>query len=532
MRGSLCTGLAVALLLSAAVARYAHAGSACPTVPDPAALADATELREMNAFVDRLGLRATGSKSHARFVNWIRRRLKKISGVTLTEQTFPINRWTGGRTKLSMIVGGRTVRLQVAGPIPYAKATPGAGVSGPLALVPTGQVINAANAAGRIVVRPAPAGSIQNAAFSLPGIGWSTYDPGNTIDPNGIFYGDFLNYNARVIDIRNATAAGALGLLFVKELPREQLVDHYEPYEGTQWEIPGAYVGADEGKQLTDAIAAGGTPTARIAVRAKVQRVTTPSLFATIAGQSPQRIVIDSHTDGTNAVEDNGPVAMLTMARYFAALPMECRPRTLQFTFTTAHFYQRVADPAVRDGGAEQLAEQLDADYDQGTVSAVVVLEHLGAIDYQQVPRPDGVGTRLEPTGLPCIQFVAVTPSAPLVSLVEDIVQRWDMRRTILLQGSDLAGQTAPRHCSFGGQGTPYNQHILPTVGVISAPQSLYNPAFGLEGIDFELMYRQVQGFTELVNRMGTMSQADVAGEIPAERARRAAGAPACPEAN
>lgn len=53
--------------------------------------------------------------------------------------------------------------------------------------------------------------------------------------------------------------------------------------------------------------------------------------------------------------------------------------------------------------------------------------------------------------------------------------------------------------------------------------------AFGLEGIDFGLLHDQLLGFTELVNRVGVMDQGAVAGEIPAERARRAAGAPPCP---
>ena len=106
------------------------------------------------------------------------------------------------------------------------------------------------------------------------------------------------------------------------------------------------------------------------------------------------------------------------------------------------------------------------------------------------------------------------------------------MHRTILLQGSDLPGDTAPRHCSLGGEGTPYNRRLLPTIGVIAAPQSLYNPAFGLEGIDFDVMRSEVLGFTELVNRLGTMEQQAVAGDFTAERARRAAGAPSCPEAN
>ena len=51
--------------------------------------------------------------------------------------------------------------------------------------------------------------------------------------------------------------------------------------------------------------------------------------------------MVDSHTDGTSAVEDNGPVAILAMMRHLADLPRRCRARTVQFSFTTAHFYQR-----------------------------------------------------------------------------------------------------------------------------------------------------------------------------------------------
>jgi hypothetical protein len=519
-------------LVAVLVALVASAHAQCPVAPDPAALPDASTLKAMNAFVAKLGLRATGSPTHARYIGWIKKRLKKIDGVALSELTYPIERWTGGKTKLAMTVGGQTVKLPVAGPIPYAKATRGSGVTAPLALVPGDQAITAANAAGKIVVRPAPAGSIPHVAFTLPGIGWSLYDPQQTIDPAAPFQGDFLAYNARVIDLRDAAAAGAVGLLFVKELPREQIVDHYEPYEGTQWQIPGAFLGTDEGKQITDAIAAGSQPTARLSLRAKVKRVVTPTILATIAGQSPQRIVIDSHTDGTNAVEDNGPVAMVAMAAYFASLPMECRPRTIQFAFSTAHFYQRVADPEVRDGGAMQLAMQLDRDYDQGTVSVVLVLEHLGAIDYVQVPRSDGGGPMLAPSGLRCIQFIGVTQSPALVSTVENVVRAYDMQRTVLLQGSGVPTDTAPRHCSLGGEGTPYNRRLLPTIGVIAAPQSLYNPGFGLDGIDFDVMRSEVLGFTELVHRLGTMDQQAIAGDFTAERARRAAGAPTCPEAN
>ena len=524
--------LAAALVLAIGLPGAAGAQAPCPVAPDPAALPDAAALRKMNAFVAKLGSRPTGSRAHARYIEWIRRQLARIPGITVDELEYPIQRWTGQRAKLILEVDGKRTRIPVAGPIPYAAPTEKRGLSAPLAVVPAGQAITAANAAGRIVVRPAPAGALPYAVLLIDLISWGHYDPENTIDPTATFHGDFLSYNARVVDLRDAAKAGAAGLLFVKELPRRQLLGHYEPYEGTHWSVAGAFLGAEEGQLLMDAVNGGSQPTARLAVRARVDPVVTPTILATIPGQSPERIVIDSHTDGTNAVEDNGPVAMVAMARYLAALPEACRPRTIQFSFSTAHFYQRVVDPAVRDGGAEQLARQLDLDYDQGTVSLVLVLEHLGAIDYEQVPSPDGFGNRLEPNGLRSVQFIAITPSPALIANVQAVVEAYDMQRTILLRGSDVPGDTVPEHCSFGGEGTPYNRHLLPTIGVIAAPQSLYNPAFGLEGIDFDVMHDELLGFTELVNRLGTLEQSAIAGEVPASRALRAAGAPGCPEAN
>jgi hypothetical protein len=55
---------------------------------------------------------------------------------------------------------------------------------------------------------------------------------------------------------------------------------------------------------------------------------------------------------------------------------------------------------------------------------------------------------------------------------------------------------------------------------------------FGLEGIDFEVMHSELLGFTELVNRLGTMSQVEVAGQVSAEREQRASGGTPCPPEN
>jgi hypothetical protein len=525
----LAKAVTTAAALGALWAPAAHAAS-CPTAPDPAALPSTAELRQSDAFLASLGARPTGSATQASYIAWIRQQLATIPGLQTSDLRYPIHRWTPRSARLTMRVAGHTTTVPIADAIPYSQPTGRRGSAAALTYVPPDQAITAANSARRIVVRDAPAGAVPYYELFLPVVSWETYDPQNTIDPAGNLYGDFINYLPRIADLRAAAAAGAKGILFVKDRPRRQLIGHYEPYEGEAWGVPGVFLGSDEGKAIKDAIAAGKHPTARIVNRASYRNVVTPSVEATVPGVSPQRIVIDSHTDGTNAVEDNGPIAMVAMARYFASLPMACRPRTIQFAFSTAHFYQRLRDPKDRDGGAEQLAQQLDRDYDKGTVSSVLVLEHLGARDYEPVARTDGgPGTELKDTGMRAIQFIGVTPSPALVTAVDGVVRGYDMQRTILLQGSDAPGPTVPSHCSFGGEGTPYERHLLPTIGVIAAPQFLYDPAIEMEGIDFGVMHSELLAFTELVNRLEPMSQSDVAGTVTAERQQRAAGAPGCP---
>jgi hypothetical protein len=50
--------------------------------------------------------------------------------------------------------------------------------------------------------------------------------------------------------------------------------------------------------------------------------------------------------------------------------------------------------------------------------------------------------------------------------------------------------------------------------------------------VDYNLMHDELLGFTELLNHLGTMSEAEVAGEIPAERDQRAHGGTSCPPEN
>jgi hypothetical protein len=521
----LAAGAAVAAAC-ALPAAPALAASGCPARVDPAAFASAATLRTLTAKLDGpWRLRPTGSPQHAAFVRWLERQLRAIPGVGVGALPYRTRAWLDTRHRLQ--VGD--VHIPLAGTVPFSASTGPQGITAPLTAVPAGTALTPENAAGRIVVRDLPFQTVPNLVFYPPLLGISMYDPGRTIDLLGSFPAEVIGQ--AWVDEQAAAAAGAKGVVFVSSFPRSQTARQYAPYEGLDFELPALYVGSDEGRQLKQLISAGRGGATKLMVVAASPRRTIRTVLATLPGRSDQRVVVDSHTDGTNPLEDNGPLAMIAMARYLAALPAECRARTVQFAFTTAHFHQHITPDGPRDGGAGQLAAQLDREYDAGNVAAVMTVEHLGAQEYAAPLRGGGhPGRIMQPTGRTQLYWITVTDSDALRAMVSREVARNDLRRTAVLQGLDTADTShIPINCAFNGEGVPYNLRVLPVISGLAAPLTLFSSAFGLEAIDFEAMRREAVAYTDMILDLGAMTQAQIAGGVTAERARRAAGAKPCP---
>jgi hypothetical protein len=469
-------------------------------------------LYDLNKRQWEIGTRPTGSDNHNIWIKVLEAELAKIPNIAVRSTptlSVQIKRWDESRTALT--VAG--VNIPVAGPVPYSMPTGAQGWTSPLKYLPD-QPITIDNAKDYIVVR----NMVPLAApywFVKDFMEWEWVYPENAIDPTKTYERE---QGATVPDLDAAAAAQAKGLVYLSDLPSKQIKGLYVPYQGIVWGVPAVYLGADESAQVRAAINAASTTDggsqATITVEAELTDKPTKALVATILGASSGKIVIESHTDGVNGVWDNGPVAMIAMARYLAGLPAECRRKTVEFVFTTGHLYQHIMG-----GGAEQFAQEFDSYYDRDP-SVVIALEHLGAREYQ-ASQPRGIpGRELELSGLSELLFVAVSESGELKKAVREVVSNYRLERTVLWPGLRKLFAIPP-HCSFGGEGTSYNQHVLPTVGVISAPWVLFMPSFGLESIDFELMQRQTLAFTDLVLRLDGMSQSEIAGRVPDYRRSR-----------
>ena len=295
---------------------------------------------------------------------------------------------------------------------------------------------------------------------------------------------------------------------------------YYEPHTGTHYRVPAVFVGVDEAQRLKQLAATGAG--ASVAVLARSDRASTRSLIATLPGQSPERIVFVTNTDGNTWVQENGNVALLALADYFSSLPLRCRPRTLEFVFATGHLHR----PAK---GTEFTARRLDADYDAGTVAFAVALEHLGTREILPVPRAGGPGRELTPSGLGEL-YVWFAGSPRLVAAATDATVRRGLDRTAVMPSLDSpASGRVPPSCSFGGLGTHLHSHLIPTMSTLSGPWSLWAPSFGADAVDFARMRQQTLAAGDAVITLAEVPRAEIAGPYLDYRAARAAGAPTCP---
>src|SRR5262249_44337871 len=103
-------------------------------------------------------------------------------------------------------------------------------------------------------------------------------------------------------------------------------------------DVPTLWVGRNAGVQLRKLADAGGEVTLTLDASV-VPDTSTETLIATLPGTAPdEMIIVNTHTDGNNATEENGGLGAVALAQYFSRLPKRARRRTLVFVLATGHF--------------------------------------------------------------------------------------------------------------------------------------------------------------------------------------------------
>jgi hypothetical protein len=201
-------------------------------------------------------------------------------------------------------------------------------------------------------------------------------------------------------------------------------------------------------------------------------------------------MIVNSHTDGQNAFEENGGIGMVWLARYFAQLSRARRlKRSLVFSAVSGHF----AGPAL-----PQTRGFIDRHPDLvARAAASVTIEHLGASEWLDDARG------YHPTGGPDMFVIWHSQTGIAGPVVESMVAN-DLRHSRALR---------PAGDYMIAVGTAFNESGVPTVSSIVAPNYMVSWADNghLDKFLPDRAAREVRWAADLITRLDSIPAAQLA---------------------
>jgi hypothetical protein len=449
--------------------------TAAPTAFRPELLTLKREIWDQQVWMAKLGPKYTGNKAHTTFVEFLATQLQ-AHGLDLARERYTLPRWDAKRWEIAITpASGSPFKAPVTSYFPYSGQTSASGVTGELVFAGTNPKFSLDGLEGKVVVIECPTNTREFANLYKV---WGVHPAGET------FPAATRPARGSVSDLTPFQKAGAVGVILAwTDISDANAADQYTPFSRPMQNIPGLYVGRDTGARLR-ALAGSGAKATVVLEADIVPDTPTDTLIAMLPGRTNDEVIIvNTHTDGPNATEENGALGIVALAKYFARVPLRDRKRTIVCPLTTGHFAGPWV-PSMRGIIARY------PDLVKKAVAAVTV-EHLGCEEWM-----DDAALHYTPTGKH-EWSVAITPLKPMADLMVDSLQ----------ESQDRAGVVNPVNGGFLGEGSALSRAGVPTIGYIPQPNYLLaGPADGcIEKLNADLMYSQIQVFAKLIHRIDAM---------------------------
>jgi hypothetical protein len=456
------------------------------------------QLRAWQTEIDEFdgGYRPTGSAAHEAYIARLASELKQLGVSDVHTEPYAFVKWTPFNWSLTLLNGSAAGSVPLTGYVPYSGTTGPFGVTTGMVYVPTTSIpLDAAaieqalrdpetwkqtlitqlkasfsllHLTGKIAVFDVP--KLVVSLKTLTGRQLLVNDPDGTLSPDGLVSRTDLAamlFLPAMLDV--FASFGAVGAVGILPLPEAAARGEYAPFFGvTTPNVPAVYVDRATGDRLKQAISSNLLQLSTLVLNAVHTPAVSENLIGVLPGASDDEIILGSHTDGPNSMEDNGPVAILALA---SCLPQSERPRTIRVVLSGGHF--------VGSLGLQTYVLEHALDLSHHAL-AVMELEHLGAREWAEVS-PGVMGL----TGQPEMQLVTTWENPPLVEASKAFAQQFP--RSIVATPPVI------------GEGP--NFRIVPLVQFITMPQYLllgHLPAITSEFTDYELMQRQVTAFRDM----------------------------------
>jgi len=266
--------------------------------------------------------RLPGTEDDREIMGMMRAEFERLGFTTeRSEYTIPSD-WTPSFWEASYTVGEMLTKFESAFPVGKTAATPAEGITAEAVWVGIGAE---PDFLGR---------DVKGKAVVI----YSTFVPGGRSHS--------ASSRARTFDAnKRASELGAAMIINVMGVPGN---GQFNPLGAppAKYGVPLMTVSQDEGFALRDLLGSGQKVEVSLRLDIEIRKnVKTANVFARLPGVSKEEIVIAAHTDGFfEGAMDNGSglASALEMARFYAAVPREKRPRTLVFLLFPDHHHGEV----------------------------------------------------------------------------------------------------------------------------------------------------------------------------------------------
>lgn len=439
------------------------------------------EVWDWQVWMAKLGPKYTGNQAHTKFIEFLASHLKEF-GLDVAREHYTLPRWDARRWEITVTpASGTSFKAPVTSYFPYSGQTPAVGATGELVYAGHAPSFKLDGLQGKVALIDFATNARK---FS------DMYHPWGIYPTDAHFPSEYKPARGAVNDLTQFQKAGALGVILAwTDVSDANAADQYTPFSRPLQGIPGLYVGRETGVKLKSLAGSGAKAT--VVLEADIHPDTpTDTLIATLPGMNSNEIIlVNTHTDGPNATEENGGIGILALAKYFSKLPKSELKRTLVFPLTTGHF----ADPWVP---SMRGIIQKYPDLIKKAVAAPTI-EHLGCKEWA-----DDASMHYTPTG-ENEWAVAITDYASTGRILVEALQG---------SGDPKTAVVNPVHGGWLGEGGSLSRAGVPTIGYIPQPNYLLaGPADGcIEKLSPERLHAEIEVFAKVIHTMDTMTAAEL----------------------
>lgn len=446
-------------------------------------------MHKMNSF----GTRLTGSKGHTDFINWLKSEIADMN-IPIFSDPFYFRRWEEKRSSIEIIDGDKKINIPVSSAYPYSGETSAEGITEELVYVDS--IKDIPKTKGKIAVF-----NVANINFLPSEIAFdkrTSYPEDVVLEKKyeGPVITSFVQCFYGIVS--KLTKAKAVILIW-KGLHDDCVKGQYLSFIADYQGIPMLWVSESNGEKLIEA--AKENKKVRFVLEAETEeKAFTESFYCIIKGKNQKEcVIVNTHTDGTNCVEENGPIALLQLMKNMKDQPLE---RTHIFVFTTGHFRLPHFED-IRTGAFQSASRWLamhrelwDGKDNHFKCVANLTIEHLGCKEWRDI---DG---EYKHTGNQEVELV-YTGNDFVDKLYIDTVKERKNIRTMTLRGHNAL---------HFGEGQNFFTMRIPEISLVPAPYYLcvVSDTHEMEKFDIDLMTEQTETFARLIEKIEHISAKDL----------------------